>query len=98
MSISNRHTHPALQRIAEPRLPESAVVMCQPRVPDDPWEDIKPLLLRERPKPRGGRPPIPDRAVRDGIIFLLHTDTPWRLRPQELGCGCGSRASRQAVR
>src|SRR5918912_218512 len=63
--------------------------MSQPRVPDDLWEAIEPLLPRERLKPRGGRPRIPDRAVLGGIIFVLRTGTPWRLLPKELGCGSG---------
>src|SRR5919204_1641145 len=63
--------------------------MSQPRVPDDLWEAIEPLLPRERPTPKGGRPRIPDRAALGGIIFVLRTGTPWRLLPQELGCGSG---------
>ena len=63
--------------------------MSQPRVPDDLWEAIKPLLPREPPKPKGGRPRIPDRAALGGIIFVLRTGTPWRLLPKELGCGSG---------
>src|SRR5919199_1479726 len=63
--------------------------MSQPRVPDDLWEAIEPLLPRERPKPRGGRPRIPDRAALGGIIFVLRTGTPWRLLRKELGCGSG---------
>ena len=50
--------------------------MSQPRVPDDLWEAIAPLLPRERPKPKGGRPRIPDRAALGGIIFVLRTGTP----------------------
>lgn len=59
-------------------------------VSDDLWEAIEPLLPRERPKPKGGRPRIPDRAALGGIIFILRTGTPWRLLPKELGCGSGS--------
>ena len=59
--------------------------MDQPRVSDDLWEAIEPLLPKERPKPRGGRPRIPDRAVLGGIIFALRAGTPWRLLPRELG-------------
>src|SRR5215210_7779733 len=59
-------------------------------VSDDLWEAIEPLLPRERPKPKGGRPRVPDRAALGGIIFVLRTGAPWRLLPQELGCGSGS--------
>jgi transposase len=59
-------------------------------VSDDLWEAIEPLLPRERPKPKGGRPRVPDRATLGGIVFVLRTGTPWRLLPTALGCGSGS--------
>jgi transposase len=59
-------------------------------VPDDLWEAIEQLLPNEQPKPKGGRPRIPDRAALAGIIFVLRTACPWRLLPKELGCGSGS--------
>ena len=59
-------------------------------VPDDIWEAIAPLLPKEPPKPKGGRPRISDRAALAGIIFLLRTWRPWRLLPKELGCGNGT--------
>src|SRR5919199_3072042 len=63
--------------------------MSESRVPADLWEAIEPLLPRARPKPKGGRPRVPDRAVLGGIIFVLRTGTPWRLLPKELGFGSG---------
>jgi transposase len=59
-------------------------------VSDDLWEAIEPLLPKEPPKPKGGRPRLPDRAVLAGIIFVLRTGCPWRLLPKELGCGSGT--------
>ena len=59
-------------------------------VPDDLWDAIAPLLPKEPPKPRGGRPRVPSRAVLGGIIFVLRTGCPWRLLPQALGCGSGT--------
>jgi transposase len=59
-------------------------------VPDDLWEAIEPLLPREPPKPKGGRPRVPDRAALSGIVFVLRTGCPWRLVPKELGCGSGT--------
>ena len=59
-------------------------------VPDDLWEAIGPLLPKEPPKPKGGRPRNPDRAALGGIIFVLRTGCPWRLLPKELGCGSGT--------
>ena len=64
--------------------------MSLPLVSDDLWEAIEPLLPRERPKPKGGRPRVPDRAALTGIVFILRTGTPWRLLPRELGCGSGT--------
>ena len=61
----------------------------QPLVPDDLWEAIEPLLPKEPPKAKGGRPRVPDRAALGGIVFVLRTGCPWRLLPKELGCGSG---------
>jgi transposase len=58
-------------------------------VPDDLWEAIEPLLPKEPPKPRGGRPRVPNRAALAGIVFVLRTGCPWRLLPKALGCGSG---------
>jgi transposase len=57
-------------------------------VPDPLWNAIRPLLPPEPPKPRGGRPRVPDRAVLGGIVFMLRAGLPWRLLPaRELGAG-----------
>ncbi len=64
--------------------------MSAPLVPDDLWEAIEPLLPKEPPKPKGGRPRVPDRAALAGIVFVLRTGIPWRMLPTELGCGSGS--------
>jgi len=60
-----------------------------PLVPDDLWEAIEPLRPKEPPKPKGGRPRVPDRAALAGIVFVLRTGCPWRFLPRELGCGSG---------
>jgi len=70
--------------------------------PEDPFPEITndapvfaadslghPLLPPERPKPKGGRPPVPDRKALTGIIFVLNTGIQWEDLPQEMGCGCG---------
>ncbi len=63
--------------------------MARILVPDDLWAAIAPLLPPARPKPKGGRPPIPDRAALTGILFVLKTGLPWEYLPAEMGCGSG---------
>jgi transposase len=63
--------------------------MSKPLVPDELWEIVEPLLPPEPPKPKGGRPRVPDRACLTGIVFVLKTGLPWEALPQELGCGSG---------
>jgi transposase len=58
-------------------------------LPDSLWKEISPLLPAEPPKPKGGRPRIPDRQALIGILFVLRTGAAWRFLPQELGCGSG---------
>jgi transposase len=58
-------------------------------VSDELWELIQPLLPPEPPKPRGGRPRVPDRATFTGIIFVLKSGIPWEMLPAELGGGSG---------
>jgi transposase len=59
-------------------------------VSDELWEAIEPLLPPEPPKPKGGRPRVPDRATLTGIVFVLKSGIPWEMLPQEMGCGSGS--------
>ena len=63
--------------------------MAKALVSDDLWATIAPLLPPSRPRPKGGRPPIPDRAAFTGIVFVLRTGLPWEYLPQEMGCGSG---------
>jgi transposase len=63
--------------------------MSKPLVSDTLWDTIAPLLPPEPPKPKGGRPRVPDRAALTGIIFVLKSGIPWEMLPQELGCGSG---------
>src|SRR5690349_17257948 len=61
--------------------------MSQSLASDDPWEAIEPLLPKERSKPRGGRPRIPDCAALGGTVFVLRTGTPCADTPQGT-CAC----------
>lgn len=63
--------------------------MAKPLVSDELWALVAPLLPAEPPKPKGGRPRVPDRACLTGIIFVLKTGMQWELLPQEMGCGSG---------
>ncbi len=64
--------------------------MAKELVTDELWEIVEPLLPPEPPKPRGGRPRVPDRAALTGIIFVLKSGILWEMLPQEMGCGSGS--------
>ncbi len=63
--------------------------LAQPLFPDDLRAIVEPLLPVEPPKPRGGRPRVPDRAALIGIIFVLKSGIPWEMLPLEMGCGSG---------
>ena len=63
--------------------------MRRPLVSDELWAIVEPLVPPERPKPKGGRPPVPNRAALTGILFVLRSGIPWEMLPQEMGCGSG---------
>ncbi len=63
--------------------------MSKPLVADALWAVVEPLLPPEPPRPKGGRPRVPDRATLTGILFILRSGTPWELLPREMGCGSG---------
>ena len=63
--------------------------MAAPLLSDELWSVIAPLLPAHRPRPRGGRPPVPDRACLTGILFVLKTGIPWEYLPQKMGCSSG---------
>ena len=56
--------------------------MAHPLLPDDLWETVRPLLPPETPKPKDGRPRIPERAALTGILFVLQSGIPWEMLPQ----------------
>ena len=53
------------------------------------WAAIASPLLPKAPKPKGGRPRLPDRAALTGILFVLKSGPPWEMLPAEMGCGSG---------
>ncbi len=50
--------------------------MAKEPVSDEPWEAIEPLLPKEPPRHKGGRPRAPDRAALAGIVLVLKTAYP----------------------
>ncbi len=58
-------------------------------VSDELWTIVEPLLPESNTRARGGRLPISNRAALTGIIFVLRSGIPWRMLPQEMGCGSG---------
>jgi transposase len=54
-------------------------------LPDALWQEIQPLLPpRPGPSPKGGRPPVDDRAALRGIVFVTRTGIPWQALPTEV--------------
>lgn len=58
--------------------------MARQWVTDELWNEIKPLLPPEPPKPKGGRPRADDRACLVGIVFVLRTGCGWNDIPAEM--------------
>jgi transposase len=50
---------------------------------DAQWEKIRPLLPQRSPRPKGGRPPAPDRKVLEGILWMLRSGARWQDLPEE---------------
>src|SRR6266542_3927649 len=72
--------------------------MSKPLVTDELWEIVEPLLPPAPPKPKGGRPRVPDRACLTGILFVLRSGIPWQMLPRELCCGSGMTCWRRPAR
>jgi transposase len=62
--------------------------MAKPLVTDELWAAVEPLLPRHPRRPKGGKPPVADRACLAGILFVLKSGIAWEDFPCELGC-CG---------
>ena len=50
---------------------------------DAQWEKIRPLLPQRPLRPRGGRPPAPERKVLEGILWILRSGARWQDLPEE---------------
>src|SRR5918993_3896966 len=63
--------------------------MAEPLVSDALWALVAPMLPERPPRPKGGRPPLDDRKVLEGIVFVLRTGIPWASLPKQMGFGSG---------
>lgn len=54
-------------------------------IPDALWQRIQLLFPPERPKPKGGRPRMPNRQTMEGILYVLRTGCKWKNIPTSLG-------------
>lgn len=61
--------------------------MAKALVSDELWAALSTLLPSELPKPKGGRPRLPDRAVLTDILFVLQSGLLWEMLPVEMGYG-----------
>jgi transposase len=55
------------------------------RLPGEVWECLKSAIPAERPKPRGGRPRMENRAALEAIFYVLRTGCQWKALPRSLG-------------
>ena len=61
-----------------------------PTITDELWELLEPLLpTPERRYRYPGRKRLDDRAVLNGILYVLHSGIAWEDLPQQLGFGSG---------
>ena len=64
--------------------------MAEPLVSDELWDLVEPLIpVRPRRHRHPGRRPLDDRAVLNGILFVLRSGIGWERLPKELGFGSG---------
>ena len=48
---------------------------------NDQWKLLEPLLPKAKPSAKGGRPPIDNREVLEGILWVLRTGARWQDLP-----------------
>ncbi|MCX7012414.1 MAG: IS5 family transposase [Candidatus Sumerlaeota bacterium] len=65
-------------------------------MPDGLWARVEPLLPREEPKPRGGRPAVDRRQTLNAIFYVLRTGCQWKALPRSLGSGSSAHRYFQA--
>ena len=55
------------------------------RVPDELWALIEPILLKDAPPKRTGRPRTDWRRAFDGVLFRMRSGCQWNRLPKEFG-------------
>ena len=70
----------------KPKASTKAAKAASRMVSDGLWAVAEPLMPPEPPKPGGGRPRVPDRAVLEGIVYVLRSGIPWQMLPAQFGC------------
>lgn len=64
--------------------------MPAPLVSDNLWNEIEPLIPKQRRRAdKKSRPPVDARLALTGIVFVLRSGIAWNLLPVEMGCGSG---------
>ena len=63
----------------------TAEIAPQYQVPDALWERLRPLIPKEPPKPKGGRPRMDDRQALNAIFYVMLTGCQWNALPRSLG-------------
>ncbi len=58
--------------------------MAMELLPDELWNEVKPLLPAHPPQPKGGRPPADDRLCLRALIFILRSGMAYSLLPREV--------------
>jgi transposase len=54
---------------------------------DEQWAKIEPLLPKFKRSPKGGRKPIENRVVFEGILWILRTGARWEDLPRKYSSG-----------
>lgn len=55
------------------------------QVSDALWAQVAPLIPPAPPRPKGGRPRMPDRQAFAAMVYLLRTGSQWNALPRDLG-------------
>jgi len=56
-------------------------------IPNELWDLAQPILPPEKPRFRGGRPPLERRRVLAGVVYRLRTGCQWKALPPQFGSG-----------